>query len=98
AGEIRLDPVELPSRHDGSDVQLAGAIAGELGVLIGDEKEFHRVEASRGVVPVIMIADGENVGILYPLLEHVRAVGHHDTGAGVGIAMRGEGWAMDRTG
>ncbi len=91
AGEVRLDPVELPSRHDGSDVQFAGAIAGELGVLIGNEKEFHRVEAGRGVVPVVTIADRENVGILYPFLEHVRAVGHHNTGAGVGVAVRGEG-------
>ena len=44
--EILLDPVELAARHDVGHVQFAGAIARELGVLIGDLQILHRRRAA----------------------------------------------------
>ena len=55
AGQIRLDPVELPAGDNGGDLQLASAVTRELGILICDEQILDRLQARRGIVPVDLV-------------------------------------------
>ena len=81
AREVLPNPVELSARHHRGDLELAASVAGELRVLVGDDEVLHRIESRRGVVPVIAVADGEDVRARHPFPEHEGAVRDHDPGA-----------------
>ena len=63
-----------------------------------DQEVLHRIEPCGGVVPVVRVAPGEEVGARHPFLEDERAVGDHRAGPREAFRVGGERRPVHRTG